>query len=117
MSGELPAGERGIRIALVFALTAERLAAWYEHGAWLNEARGAALAADWLGRRRQSLALAERRRLSALSEDMARQMVDTLSREAGLYTAHEMMEALDPNYHSELAQTLMRECERLLDAG
>lgn len=113
---EIPAGERGPRIALIFALTAERLAAWYEHGAWLNEAQGATLAADWLGRRRQTLALAERRRLSALSDGMARQMVDTLSREAGLYTAHEMMEALDPNYHSELAQTLLCECERLLDA-
>jgi hypothetical protein len=28
-----------------------------------------------------------------------------------------MMEALDPNYHSELAQTLLAECERLLGDG
>jgi hypothetical protein len=28
-----------------------------------------------------------------------------------------MMEALDPNYHSELAQTLLAECERLLSAA
>lgn len=27
------------------------------------------------------------------------------------------MESLDPNYHSELAQSLMLECERLLDAA
>ncbi len=27
-----------------------------------------------------------------------------------------MMEALDPNYESELAQSLMAECQRLLDA-
>jgi len=26
-----------------------------------------------------------------------------------------MMEALDPNHHSELAESLMAECERLLD--
>lgn len=112
---EIPAGERGVRIALIFALTAERLSAWYEHGAWLNEGQGATLAADWLARQRRSLALTERRRLSALSDGMARQMAASLSREAGLFAAHEMMEALDPNYHSELAQTLMIECERLLD--
>ena len=40
-----------------------------------------------------------------------------LSREAGLYTAHEMMEALDPNYHSELAQTMLAECDRLLSGA
>ena len=38
-----------------------------------------------------------------------------LSREAGLYAAHEMMEALDPNHRSELAQTMLAECENLLD--
>lgn len=46
---------------------------------------------------------------------MARQMAATLSREAGLYTAHEMMESLDPNFSSELGIALMAECERLLD--
>ena len=40
----------------------------------------------------------------------------TLSREAGMYTAHEMMESLDPNHHSEIAESLMAECERLLDS-
>lgn len=54
--------------------------------------------------------------MSELSEAMARRMLATLSREAGLFTAHEMTEALDPNYDSELARTLMVECERLLDA-
>jgi hypothetical protein len=38
-----------------------------------------------------------------------------LSREAGLYAVHEMMEALDPNYDSDLARSLMAECESLLD--
>ena len=61
-----------------------------------------------------SLPLAERRQISDLSDQFARQIAGQLSREAGLYTAHEMMEALDPNYHSELAQTLLAECERLL---
>jgi hypothetical protein len=28
-----------------------------------------------------------------------------------------MMEALDPNYQSELAQTMLAECERLLDGA
>lgn len=107
--------ERGIRVALCFALAAERLSIYYEHGQWLNEAQGASLAADWLSRSKRSLPLAERRQLSALGDRLARQIAATLSREAGLYTAHEMMESLDPRYHSEVALSLMAECERLLD--
>ncbi|MFZ2266480.1 MAG: hypothetical protein WAV95_02770 [Azonexus sp.] len=116
-AGNEPAAttERGIRVALCFALAAERLSAYYEHGQWINEAQGASLAADWLSRSKRSLPLAERRRLSATAEQMARQIAATLSREAGLYTAHEMMESLDPRYHSEIALSLMAECERLLD--
>ncbi len=112
-----PPTERGIRIALIFALTAERLSAFYEHGQWMNEGQGATLAADWLRRTKRTLPQSERKQLSGLSDDMARQIAATLSREAGLFTAHEMMEALDPNYQSELAQTMMLECERLLDAS
>ena len=74
------------------------------------------LAADWLRRSKLTIEFKERRQLSALSDQFARQIATTLSREAGLYTAHEMMESLDPNYHSELAETLMVECERLLDS-
>lgn len=111
-----PADSRGSRVALIFALTAERLSIWYEHGQWPTEAQGATLAADWLARTRRSLPLAERRHLSDLSDQLARQIAGTLSREAGLYATHEMMEALDPNYESELAQSLMTECQRLLDA-
>lgn len=113
----LPANDRGTNIALIFALTAERLSAYYEHGQWLTEAQGAALSADWLSRSQRRLPINDRRHLSALSDELARQIGDTLSREAGLYTAHEMMEALDPNYHSEIAESLMTECERLLDAN
>ena len=52
-----------------------------------------------------------------MSDHLARQIAASLSPEAGLYTAHEMMESLDPNHHSEIAETLMAECERLLDSG
>jgi hypothetical protein len=107
--------DRGTRVALIFALAAERLSTYYEHGQWLTDAQGATLAADWLARSRRTLPVAERRQLSALSDGLARQMATTLSREAGLFAAHEMMEALDPNYHSELAQSLLEECARLLD--
>ena len=110
------ATDRGTQVALLFALVAQRLDTYYEHGQEFTPAQGAALAADWLARSKRSLTQEERLRLSRLSDDMARTMRSTLSREAGLFTAHEMMQALDPNYHSELAQTLMVECERLLDA-
>ena len=110
-----PADSRGTRAALIFALTAERLSLWYEHGQWPTAAPGATLAADWLARTRRNLPLAERRPLSALSAQLARQIAAPLSRAAGLHTTHEMMEALDPNYESELGQSLMLECERLLD--
>ncbi len=110
-----PADSRGTRAALIFALTAERLSIHYEHGQWLTEAQGASFIADWLRRSERALPLAERRQLSALSDGLARQIAGSLSREAGLYTTHEMMEALDPNYDSELARSMMDECARLLD--
>lgn len=119
MTWEKPASpsmtERGMRIALIFALAAERLTAFYEYGQWLTEAQGASLAADWLSRSKNKMPLNERRQLSALSDQLARQIQGSLSREAGMYTAHEMMESLDPNHHSEIAESLMVECERLLD--
>jgi hypothetical protein len=102
------------RKALMFALTAERLSAYYEHGRWMTNAQGETLAASWLSRSKASLDLSERRLLSELSDDLARQLADTLSRAAGLYTAHEMMEALDPNYQSAVALDLLDECERQL---
>lgn len=110
-----PATDRGARIALIFALVAERLTAYYEHGQWLTQAQGSSLAAEWLARSRRVLPVAERKHLSALSDQLARQIAATLSREAGLYTAHEMMESLDPNYPSDIAQSLMVECELMLD--
>ena len=115
MNDPLATTDRGARVALIFALVTERLSLFYEHGQWLSDAQGASLAADWLTRSKRSLPVAERKHLSALSDQLARQIAGPLSREAGLYTAHEMMESLDPNYHSEIGQTLMVECERLLD--
>ena len=114
-----PLTDRGARIALIFALVAERLSVFYEHAQWLTEAQGASLAAEWLARSKRDLPLRERKHLSALSDQLARQMEGALSREAGLYTAHEMMESLDANYHSgsEIAQSLLLECERVLDAS
>ena len=114
-----PPTDRGARIALIFALAAERLSTFYEHAQWLTEAQGASLAAEWLTRSKRDLPLRERKRLSALSDQVARQIEGSLSREAGLFTAHEMMESLDANYHSgsEIAQSLMLECERVLDAS
>ncbi len=102
------------RKALVFALTAERLSAFYEHGQWMTDAQGATLAGSWLSRSKLQLALSDRRLLSTLSDQLARQLADTLSREAGLYASHEMMEALDPNYQSAFAHDMLDECERLL---
>jgi len=112
---DTPPTPRGLRVALLFALAAHRLSAYYEHGQWLTDAQGTSLAADWLARSKNALPLAERRELSALSGQLARQVAGSLSREAGLYAAHEMMEALDPNYHSELAETMLAECGKLLD--
>jgi hypothetical protein len=107
--------ERGIRLALIFALAAERLTLYYEHGKWLTEAQATSLAGDWLARSKHQLAVEERRRLAALSDRLARQIEGSVSREAGLFISHEMNEALDPNHQSELALSLMAECERLLD--
>jgi len=102
------------RKALLFALTAERLSMYYEHDQWMTDAQGASLAALWLSRSKTQVPLAERRELSALSDRLARQIAATASHQAGLYTAHEMMEALDPKYQSALARDVLDECERLL---
>ena len=67
-----------------------------------------------MSRAKLQLPQAERRILSDLSDTLARQIAGSLSREAGLYTAHEMMEALDPNYRSDTVFDLLDECERLL---
>jgi len=106
--------DRGARVALVFALVAERLMAFYEHGQLLTLAQGASLANEWLARSGRKLLLEERKQLSSVSDHLARRIAEPLAREAGLYTAHEMMEALDANYHSELGEAMMKICEDAL---
>jgi len=109
------ASERGASIALIFALLAERLRFHYEHDKWLNQAQCAALAADWLARSKRNMPLETRKHLANMSEQLAKQISESTSREAGLYISHELQEALDSRYHSELGQAIMQECEKLFD--
>ena len=110
-----PEVERGVLAALIFALVAERLSVYYEHGQWFTRAQGATLAADWLSRSKRQLPLVQRQHLAELSDMVARQIVDSTSREAGLYVSHELQEALDPRYYSEVGESVMAECVRMLD--
>ena len=110
-----PEVERGVLVALIFALVAERLSVYYEHGQWFTRAQGATLAADWLARSKRKLPLAQRQQLSELSDQVARQIADSTSREAGLYVSHELQEALDPRYHSDVGESVMAECVRVLE--
>ncbi len=110
-----PETERGVLVALIFALVAERLRVHYEHGQWLTQAQCSTLAADWLARNKRKLLLAQRQHLTGLSDQLARQLAESTTREAGLYVSHELQEALDPRYHSELGQSVMAECARMLD--
>ena len=107
--------DRGGCVALIYALVAERLSVHYEHGQWLSQSQGATLAAEWLSRSKRQLPLALRKRLSDLSDQLARQIASTTSRDAGLYVAHEMQESLDPRYQSEIGLSIMAECERVYD--
>jgi hypothetical protein len=80
-------------------------------------AQGTTVAGLWLARSKLTLPVPERRVLSELSDDLARKLAATLSHQAGQYTAHEMMEALDPRYQSQVAGDLLKECERILRDG
>lgn len=114
MSHQLPFGPRA---AALYALVAHRLDAFYEHDRRITPAQGAELCQEWLARAKLSLPLAERRMLSDLSEQVATRIEGSLSREAGLYTAHELMESLDPRYVSELGASVMDECVRVLKSA
>ena len=100
--------------ALIFALATERLAVYYEHHTWLTIAQGSTLAADWLARSKSHLSLQQRKHLSELSDQLARQIADSLSREAGLHISYEMTEALDQRYISEIGDSIREECRQLL---
>lgn len=110
-----PMTERGIYLALIYALVAERLSVYYEHNTWMTRAQGASLAANWLSRSKRNMPVAMRKHLSGLSDQLARQIAETTSREAGLYISHEMQESLDPRYRSETGESIMLECERIFD--
>lgn len=110
-----PATDRGVYVALIFALVAERLSIYYEHAHWITRAQGATLAADWLSRSKRKMPLEMRKHLSDLSDQLARDISATISREAGLYISHEMQESLDPRYQSEIGKSIMIECERIFD--
>ena len=106
--------EQDWQSALIFALTAERLSTFYEHHTWLSIAQGARLAAEWLARSKLQLSAQQRKHLSRLSDQLARNVADTVSREAGLHVAYEMTEALDERYVSEIGDSIREECRRLL---
>lgn len=108
--------EFGARAASIYALVAHRLDTFYEHGHWMTPAQGATLCGEWAMRNRRNFPLQERRRMSELSDDIASQIRDSLSREAGLFTAHELMESLDPRHASEIGASIMEECVRVLKA-
>lgn len=78
---------------------------------------GATLAAEWLARTKRQLSLCQRKHLSELSDQLAQQIAGSVSREAGLHINHEMIEALDERYSSEIGQSLREECDRLLNAA
>ncbi len=106
--------EQDPHCALIFALAAERLSVYYENHVWLTIAQGATLAADWLSRSKSHLPSPQRKHLSELSDQLARQIADSVSREAGLHISFEMTEALDQRYSSEIGDSIREECRQLL---
>ena len=111
---ESPVIEQDPHGALIFALVAERMAAFYEHHTWLTIAQGSTLAAEWLARTKSHLSLQQRKHLSELSDQLARQIAASVSREAGLHISYEMTEALDQRYVSETGDSMREQCRRLL---
>lgn len=108
--------QSGLESALFFALVAERLHNHYEYAQWLKDGQAQQLAREWLARAKIIVEATRLKAIVAGSGDLARQIAASLSREAGLYTAHEMMECLDPNHQSELGQTLMAQCGACVEA-
>lgn len=111
---DTPLSQEDANISLLFALTAERLAVFYEHHTWLTLAQGATIAADWLARSKSHLPLQQRKHLSDLSDQLARQIQASVSREAGLFISHEMTEALDQRYVSQTGDAMREQCRELL---
>lgn len=111
---DTPLSQEDANISLLFALTAERLAVFYEHHTWLTLPQGATIAADWLARSKSQLPLQKRKHLSELSDQLARQIQASVSREAGLFISHEMTEALDQRYVSQTGDAMREQCRELL---
>ena len=111
---DTPLSQEDANISLLFALTAERLAVFYEHHTWLTLPQGATIAADWLARSKSHLPLQQRKHLSDLSDQLARQIQASVSREAGLFISHEMTEALDQRYVSQTGDAMREQCRELL---
>jgi hypothetical protein len=110
-SSEMP--DVGKCAAAIFALVAHRLSMFYEHGYWMTQAQAATLCSEWLLRSKLNLSLKARKCLADLSDQVAAQIRDSLSREAGLFTTHELMESLDERYISEVSPAIMDECVRV----
>lgn len=109
------AEQPGLSGALLFALVAERLAQFYDHGQWPNDGRMRQQALDWLQRAKVKIDSPWLRELVSTSGDMASEISASLSREAGLQTAHEMAESLDPNHPSPIGQMMMAQCVAWID--
>ncbi|MEY4592730.1 MAG: hypothetical protein RIR18_1625 [Pseudomonadota bacterium] len=105
--------DKGAKIALLFALAAERTAHFYEHGSFAKDSQYGSLASSWLHRSKRTLSSQNIKHLVALSDQVASQITGTLSREAGLFVSHELQQALDPSFQSEPAIAIMAECERV----
>jgi hypothetical protein len=114
----LPPDEHHPRTRLLFALTAERLSAYYEHGVWITDAQTVQLASVWQTSTRIVLTVKEKRTIAELSDAFAHELAATVSREAGLFISHELMQALDPAYPSAIAIDVLNECDaKLREAG
>lgn len=106
--------EQDLHGALIFALAAERLSVYYEYHTWLSIRQGATLAADWLARSKSHLSSPQRKHLSELSDQLARNIAESVSREAGVHISYEMTEALDQRYASDIGESIREECRQLL---
>lgn len=107
----------GLNGALLFALVAERLSWFYDADQWPTEGAMRQQALGWLERARIRLDSARLRELVSASSELAQAAAAQLSRQAGLQTAHEMRESLDPNYHSPIGEAMMAQCIAWLEAS
>lgn len=98
----------------LFALLAERLNGYYKFQSVPNERRVIDAGSVWLSRQNKVMSFALKKTLSQLSKVMCEQIINTSSREAGLYIAHEMHQGLDPNQRSEVAESMLDSCAEAL---